>query len=203
MNYSAKSDFEGTLSERYPELYKYLVNMKLDKQVNCPITVHVTGKIEYDFDTSPAFILEYISRYVVDDPEALGRRIYESFYGPAELVTSPSAKRQEVKKVISPIINNDVIVSGISHYVYGDEISERYSLSGLVVSIEKNPDGSVIVFLNDDFNPTQVEEVESVYYKILINIILVFTYFITFLGFLIGWFRASGESPSMPASSST
>lgn len=203
MDYSAESDVEGALSERYPELYKYLVNMKLDKQVNCPITVRVTGKINYYFDTSPAFILEYISKYVVDDPEALGRRIYENFYGPTELVASPSAKRQEVKRIISPIINHDVIVSGILHYVYGDEISERYSLSGLVVSIEKNPDGSVIVFLNDDFNPTQIEEVESVYYKILINIILIFTYFITFLGFLIGWFRASGESPSMPASSST
>ncbi|CAD7521069.1 hypothetical protein KBAH04_11660 [Aeromonas hydrophila] len=98
MDYSAESDFEGALSERYPELYKYLVNMKLGKQVSCPITVRVTGKIEYNFHTSPAFILEYISKYVVDDPEVLGRRIYENFYGPAELITSPFAKRQKVKK---------------------------------------------------------------------------------------------------------
>ncbi|MGY6038160.1 hypothetical protein [Aeromonas sp. AE23HZ002T15] len=203
IDYSAKSDFEGTLSERYPELYEYLVNMKASKKVSCPITIRVTGKNKYDFDTSPAFILEYISKYVVDDPEALGRRIYENFYGPAELVTSSSAKRQEVKKVISPIINRDVIVSGVSHYVYGDVIPGRYSLSGLVLNIEKKPDGSVIAFLNDEFNPTSEEEIESVYYKILISIILVFTYFITFMGFLIGWFRASGESPCMPSSSST
>lgn len=81
--------------------------------------------------------LNTYSKYVVDDPKALGRRVYENFYGPAELVTSPSAKRQEVKKVISSIISHDVIVSGVLHYVYGDEISEKYSLSGLVVSIEK------------------------------------------------------------------
>ena len=203
MDYSAKSDLEGSLSERYPELYKYLVDIKLGKQVNCPITVRVTGKIKYDYETSPAFILEYISKYVIDDPEALGRRIYKNFYGPAELVTSLSAKREEVKKIISPIINRDVIVSGVLHYVYGDEISDRHSLSGLVLNMEKEPDGSVVVFLNDEFNPTSTEEIESVYYKVLINIILAFTYFITFMGFLIGWFRASGESPSMPASSST
>lgn len=51
--------------------------------------------------------------------------------------------------------------------------------------------------------PTPAEEIESVYYKILINIILALTYFVTFLGFLISWFKESGSSPSMPASTST
>ncbi|HEA3089409.1 TPA: hypothetical protein RVR74_001706 [Aeromonas salmonicida] len=59
------------------------------------------------------------------------------------------------------------------------------------------------MFFDDGFTPTPAEEIESVYYKILINIVLALTYFVTFLGFLIGWFKESGSSPSMPASTST
>jgi hypothetical protein len=203
IDYSAGLDSEGALLERNSEVYEYLLNMKSSKQINCPITVSIAEKNKHNFDTSPMYVLEYLSKNLVDDPETLGRRIYENFYGQAMLGPFSSEKKQEAKKIISPTISYDFVINSVSNYVYGGEISDKNSLSGLVMNTEKKPDGNVIIFLDDGFTPTPVEEIESVYYKILINIILALTYFITFLGFLIGWFKEPGESPGMPASSST
>ncbi|MFM1712947.1 hypothetical protein [Aeromonas salmonicida] len=203
MDYSTGLDSGGVLSELYPEAYEYIVNIKNSKQSSCPVAMSMTGANKNKFNTSPTNVLEYLSKNLVDNPEAMGRRIYENFYGHTMLGQFPSKEKQEVKKTISPAISYDFMVNSISTYVYGGEIPDKNSISGLVVSTKKNPDGNVVIFLDDGFTPTPAEEIESVYYKILINIVLALTYFVTFLGFLIGWFKESGSSPSMPASTST
>lgn len=58
----------------------------------------------------------------------------------------PSKEKQEVKKTISPAISYDFMVNSISTYVYGGEIPDKNSISGLVVSTKKNPDGNVVIF---------------------------------------------------------
>ncbi|MCS3455806.1 hypothetical protein M2366_001887 [Aeromonas sp. BIGb0405] len=174
MDYSVELDEKKSLFEMYPEAYEYLINIKSRNQVNCPITMTMTGERIYDFDTSPIYIITYLSE-----------------------------RAQKIKMTANAMISSELVKKSISGYVYGNELPVRNSIHGLVVKKEIKSNGNVFITLNRAFTPTQKEEVESIYYKIWVNIILAAIYLFTFIGFLIGWFKESGSSPSMPNPSAT